>query len=327
MSPTFQFDRQTAEKVAEYFEHSGMAKAAADVWLGLCAHNPYDRRAREKLGDMLFQQQQSAYPPGSVRRSQFILRVIGVSFPTQTLRDAYFNNLAEVLKTRTRRDRPGTIVLGTGAGRCGSTTLTAAFAAVPDACATHENPPAIFWQPVDEQVQVHMDRFRLLLDYFPLVFDAAHWWLRALPRFFAEFPQGKVIGLYRDTSGCVKSFMKVKGSGRGSLNHWATHGNGIWTTSPGDPLYPSYAVPTRLVDDPDAAKAALIERYVVEYNQALEQAAKTYGQRMLLVRTEDLSDSQTIARIADFLGVTLAMPKTSLNVGGTADSDKLELTF
>jgi hypothetical protein len=327
MSPTVQYDKDTAVKVAEFLEHNGMLRPAADTWLGLCADNPYDRRAREKLGDLKFQVQESNYALGSVARSRFILRVMGVSFPTGRLREAYFENLDQVLKSRPKRATPGAIVLGVGSGRCGSTTLAAALAGVSDACATHENPPMIFWQPIEEQLEVHFERFRRLADRFALVFDAASWWLNALERFFAEFPQAKVIGLYRDTAACVQSFMKIKGSGRGSLNHWAAPGNGIWTTSPGDPMYPSYAVPTALVNNPDAAKAVLIERYVTEYNQKLHEAAAKYGQRMLLLRTEELGEPATIARLSAFLGVSLSMPPAAMNVGGTTDSDKLEMTF
>lgn len=96
-------------------------------------------------------------------------------------------------------------------------------------------------------------------------------------------------------------------------------GNGIWGTSPGDPCYPSYAVPTSLVADPDAAKRAMIMRYVTEYNQKLHETAATYPDRVLLVRTEDLNSDETYARMSRFLGFELARPATSLNVGGSVD--------
>jgi hypothetical protein len=327
MSPRLEFDQPTAVKVAELLEQNGMPRAAADVWLALCAHNPYDRQAREKLAELVFQETQAAHPMGSVDRSRYLLRTMGVSFPTPRLAQAYFDNLRLVLKDKAVQDEPGQIVLGLGAGRCGSTTLAAAFAALPTACATHENPPAIFWQPIAEQVQVHVERLKILSRHFALVFDAAHWWLNVLDRVFAEFPAAKAIGLVRETAACARSFLQTKGRGAGSLNHWAVPGNGIWSTSPGDPLYPSYAVPARLLSDPDAAKLAMIERYVTEYNDALAQAAARHADRVLIVRTEELNAPATAERLAAFLGFQLLIPSVPRNVGTTADSDKLEMTF
>jgi hypothetical protein len=316
------FDYATAAKVAEYFQSAGMAQAAVSMWEGLCVVNPYIRRAREKLGDLYFDQQQSAYPCGSVSRSRFVLQLMSKSFPTQKLRCAYFENIEQLLKARVKRTRPGKVILGIGPGRCGSTTLSAVFGAVPDACSTHENPPLIDWEPQQEQLRFHVDRLRLLADYYALVFDAAHWWLNALGTFFDEFPAGQVIGLHRDTGACVKSFLRVKGSGRGSVNHWAPPENGIWATTLGDPSYPSYPIPSDLLANPDAAKAAQIERYVTEYNQTLALRAKAQPDRMLLLRTEELNDVATATRLGSFVGVSLAMPDTAFNVGSTADSDK-----
>jgi hypothetical protein len=164
----------------------------------------------------------------------------------------------------------------------------------------------------------------LLADYHSLVFDAAHWWLNSLERVFAELPDCKAVGLARETRACVRSFLSIKGKGPGTLNHWAVHGNGIWATSPGDPTYPSYRVPTQAISDPDAAKAAHIERYVVEYNERLASLAAANPGRMLLLRTEELSEPAAAQRIGQFAGVEIAMPQKSLNVGGNADSDKMQ---
>jgi hypothetical protein len=316
------FDYATAAKVAEYFESAGMAQAAASMWEGLCFTNPYARRAREKLGDLRFEQQESRYPRGSIARSRFVLGLISTSFPTPTLRNAYFENIEELLKGRVKRSRPGKVILGIGTGRCGSTTLSAAFAAVRDACATHENPPLIDWEPQQEQLRFHVNRLRVLADYFAIVFDAAHWWLNGLPTILDEFPAGQVVALHRDNDACVKSFLHIKGRGPGTINHWAPPENGIWATTLGDTTYPSYPIPAALVADPDGAKAAMIGRYVADYNTTLLSLSAAYPDRLLLVRTEDMSDSGTMTRLSNFVGAPLAMSDAKLNVGGTADSDK-----
>jgi hypothetical protein len=327
MNLQFQFDQETAVRVTELLEQDGMLKAAADMWWRMSAVNPYDRRPREKVGDLSYEHHQAAQPLGSFERSRFILRVIGISFPTPKLTNAYFDNLNRLLASRQKRTLPGALVLGAGAGRCGSTSLAGAFAALPGACATHENPPPLFWKPLAEQMQPQLERFRLLTQYYAVVFDAAHWWINVLDQVFKEFPDTKVVGLQRETDTCVGSFVRMKGTGRGTLNHWATPGNGIWATSPGDPLYPSYAVPASSVSDPDGAKAALIGRYVTEYNQKLQQTAKAHPDRVMLVRTEDLNNVETFARMSEFLNLPLAMPAKALNVGNTSDSNKLEMTF
>jgi hypothetical protein len=270
---------------------------------------------------------QSEWAPGTLERSRRLLRLCGQSFPTETLRNAYFENLRSILQRKPKRAEPGRLVLGTGAGRCGSTTLSGAFAGLPEACSTHENPPVVYWIPPEEQLQFQIDRFRLLVQYYGIVFDACHGWLNVLPRLFGEFPGLKVIGLYRDVEPCVASFLRQKGLGKQTINHWATLGNGIWTTSPGDPWYPTYAVPNSLLADPDAAKRAMIWRYVTEYNQALQETAAAHHDRVLLVRTEELSDPQTAARMSQFLGFELRMPAKSLNVGDAKDSDKVDMTF
>jgi len=98
---------------------------------------------------------------------------------------------------------PGQIVLGLGSGRCGSTSLSALLGAIEGSCATHENPPLIYWRPEKAQLDFHMRRFKLLSEFFPLVFDASHWWLRAIDRFFTDFPNGKAIGLHRYSQTCA----------------------------------------------------------------------------------------------------------------------------
>jgi hypothetical protein len=327
MSSVYPPAKEAAVQRAAAHIQRGELREAADIWWRICSDNPYDILARFNFGDLYFDSQQAVFAPGSVDRSRFILRTIGMSYPTPKLTAEYFSNVTQLLQSRPRLEAAGTIVLGTGPGRCGSTSLTGAFVAVEGACSTHENPPHVFWKPYEEQVRFHIERFRLLSQYYSVVFDAAHWWLNLLDRMFEEFPTAKAIGLVRDVQPCVRSFMKIKGSGRGSMNHWVAPGNGIWAASPFDASFPSYAAPQSSLSDPDAAKAAQIERYVREYNAALEQAARQKPDRILLVRTEELSRPETFERIGQFVGVTLPATSEVLNAGGTADSDKHDVLF
>jgi DNA invertase Pin-like site-specific DNA recombinase len=58
----------------------------------------------------------------------------------------------------------------------------------------------------------HLRRLRVLSDYFPLVFDAAHWWLNSLHRFFAEFETA--IRRERQLEGIAKAKSEGRYNGR-----------------------------------------------------------------------------------------------------------------
>ncbi len=323
MNLRVEFDPATAAKVAGFFETSGMVKAAALLWQALSLAEPYDLPTRRHAADAMYDYFQAKYALGSVERSRLLLSILTQSFPTPKLSAAYFDNLQRLLQTRPRRATPGQIVLGLGTGRCGSTTLTAAMAALGDACATHENPPLINWDPCEEQVSFHIKRLKTMAEHYALVFDASHWWLNVAERVMAECEGTRVIAMVRDTASCIRSFIAVKGNGRGSVNHWALPNNGIWTTTHGDPTYPCYEIPLGLHADPDAARAAQIERFVRSYNEALMTLANRHPDRVLVVRTEELSSESTSEQIAAFVKLPMRIPFNALNVGNTVDSDKM----
>jgi hypothetical protein len=266
-------------------------------------------------------------PPGTVERGRLILELIQDSFPTKTLASAYFENLELLLKSRQSRRTPGTILLGIGSGRSGSTSLAAVLATVEGSCCTHENPPLISWVPEAEELQFHVRRFRRLAEYFPLVADVSHWWLNVLDDVFTHFPDAKVVGVFRSLGSCASSFMKIKGFGRGSYNHWVPYGNGIWAAAQWDPTYPTYAVPENSKRDPDGAKLELITRYVSEYNDKMFSIAARMPEKVMLVRTEDLNDTAAQRTIFEFAGVRGSVAKTQLNVGTIADGRDFDYKF
>ena len=330
MNLQLEVDPATAIKIAEYFEKTGVTEAANTMWQAIHHGTAYDRDLRATFGDIIFDSREHLCEHGTVLRSRFILYLMGISFPTQKLVSAYFQNLRQMLRSREKLSQPGNVVLGIGSGRCGSTTLSAAFSGLPDVCATHENPPHIFWEPLEEQVRFHLDRLRLLVDYFPLVFDAAHWWLNIYQRVFAEFPKSNLIGLVRETEPCVQSFLKFQGRGSGSMNNWAPPENGVWRTAHWDPTYPKYAVPAGIVADTDEAemsKTMMITRYVTEYNQSLSVMAAAQSERVMLIRTEALNDPITAKRLRTFVGVDVTMPAKSLNVGNDSEGSQREFWF
>ena len=168
----------------------------------------------------------------------------------------------------------------------------------------HENPPLIYWTPEQTQISFHINRFSLLLEYFPLVVDVSHWWLNALSSLIDKFPDLKVIGLLRETNACARSFMTIKGYGAGSYNHWAPPGNGIWCSAHWDPTYPSYDLQSNFANTPDEVKFRLILRYIVSYNSTLESLSRAAPEKVKLVRTEDLSSLSTQSAIFRFIGLS-----------------------
>lgn len=330
MNLQISLDPVTAIQVAEYFEKNGHVDTADQFWSAINHMTANDRELRAHFGNIIFDSRQSRHELGTIERSRFLLYLMAIAYPTPKLVAAYFDNLQRMFRGRTRLKQPGKVVLGMGSGRCGSSTLSAAFSLLPDACATHETPPHVFWEPTEEQARFHLDRLRLLTDYFPLVFDAAHWWLNLSPRVFSEFPNAKVIGLIRETEPCARSFLKHHDQGSDVINHWAPPENGVWRTHLWDPAYPKYEMPANLAPQSEEAlqaKIAMITRYVTEYNQSLRALQSPQPQRVLLIRTEALNDPQTATQMRELVGVDVSMPAKSLNVGNDTEGSHQKFWF
>ena len=305
-----------------FLDRLGSQRDASDT-----SYDPYDRVALKAHTDELFHSREREQPLGTIGRSQLLLQIIEAGYPTPTLEDAYFANLDVLLRGREKPGGRGRLAIGLGSGRSGSTTLAALLATAEGACSTHENPPVIFWEPDQAQIEFHMRRFRLLCEYYPLVADVSHWWLNALETFFQHFPDSRAVGLIRDTDDCARSFMRIKGYGRGSMNHWAAHGSGVWVANAWDPAYPSYAVPAYAGDDPDRAKLDVIRRYVLEYNEQLTALAQRLPDRVLLLRTDELSRPSVQKRLFDFLAVAGRTAKLKLNVRDVSDGEHADFRF
>jgi len=243
------------------------------------------------------------------------------------LTEAYFTALDAMLAGRPILSQPGKLVLGLSTGRSGSTSLTAMIATIPGSIATHENPPDLFWAPLEAQMTFHQRRFQKLLQHVPLVVDIAHWWLPSLELMRPIFPEMRCIALVRNTEDCAKSFLRIKGSGSGGLNHWAPAENGIWTPNLWDPTYPTYPVPANARTSPGAAKADMIKCYIGDYNTRLRASAAAEPERWLMVGTETLSNKETQQSIFDFLGRQGRLIERRFNETWTQDSDASPFWF
>jgi hypothetical protein len=282
------------------------------------SYNPYDKGMLAKLADDPAQTL-DVDSLGSVERARHILRHMEHSFPTTRLRSAYMRNLDALLGSQPKRKSPGQLVLGLGTGRCGSTMLAHLFASAEGSLVTHENPPLIFWKPEEDQIQFHLERFARLLQYHALVGDVAHWWINVIDRILLKFPDIKLIGAIRDVEECAMSFMRIKGYGSRSLNHWVPYGTGKWLTHHWDPTYPSYKVPSNIGLSLDYFKYNLVRQYISNYNNHLRTLAERLPGQILLVRTEHLSDPTVQLSIFEFLGTAGRLSRARLNVRGISD--------
>jgi hypothetical protein len=308
-------------RIAHALQGIGLQRPAEQFLWRVYNAQPYDLALGEHLAVMTFRNHEHEYRFGTVERGRFIMQLLQKSYPAQLLADAYFLNLRQLMSDRVPRAEPGRLVLGFGAGRCGSTTLAGILHSVADSVSTHENPPFVFWEPTARQVQFHLERFRIFSQYFPLVADCSHWWINLLDPVFDAFPHSKAIGLYRDTEACVRSWMQVSPA---DINHFVPPYNRVWMADRWDPLYPHYEMPEGARRDPRGAKEHVVRRYVRDYNERLHALAARLPDRVLLLRTEELDLPQTRETVSRFIGLPVGLRSLRLNVGVDSDSASVD---
>lgn len=328
-------DLETAADLADFFVARGKPRQALQTYSAILSLDPHAEGVRRQYAELLFRVNGDRSPSGTIERGQMLLGLMGLDVLTEAIESAYFENLERLLNGRDRLAAPGTLVLGLGSGRCGSTSLARSLASVENVCATHENPPMVHWRPTPEQLRVHCKRFRMLLAHFGLVFDSAHWWLNAMDHMTAEFGGLKMIGLVRDPDACARSFLERKGTGRNAINHWVDHDGTFWKPALWDRFYPSYE-PGRfgLNEQDDVSQAELpsrqhqlVKTYVEDYNESLAQLKDRVGERLLILRTEELSERRTQDQVQEFLGIGGLDFQDVFNRGSTRDGDSQDLQF
>jgi hypothetical protein len=287
--------------------------------LALTAETVCNPIARARLAERMLDGLDHQYAPGTVQRSRFLLHAMDVGHPSARVRAAYMENLRLLLRSRPARNAPGRLVIAMGTGRCGSTSLCHILSGCADACATHENPPMLYWKPRPEQIAFHLQRFALLRRYFGLTADAAHWWINATDALVRSFPDIRFIGLIRDRDACVDSFLRIKGVGQDTINHWLPPGTPGQPVAAWDLAYPSYRPSGPETDQEADGKRTLIGRYVDEYNARLERLAAADPRRWLLLRTEALDAPETRLRIYAHAGAAGHFVPVRLNAGTTED--------
>jgi hypothetical protein len=305
----------------------GLQRLAQHALEKIYSASPYDLPLGAILADLVFDNHQSEFPLGSRERAFFLLETMNISFASRRVIEAYFENLEAMLQRQERLGTPGMVVLGLSTGRAGSTTMASLLGTIAGAKSTHENPVPVFWDPHPQQVEFHLRRFRLLSAFFPVVADCSGWWINLLETVSQALPTTKAIGVYRETEACVRSWSNLIEASARTFNPLAIPHNGIWQTSRVEPGFPHYDLPENARKDPAAARVGMIRRYVTDYNDRLKALAERMPERILLVRTEDLSEPSTLREISKFLDLRITEAPIHRNLGGKEGSAESGLWF
>jgi hypothetical protein len=225
----------------------------------------------------------------------------------------YLSALRDELSRR-QNDRPeGTILLGLGTGRSGSTSLSYLLSAQHDTCFSHEHAPLIPWYAGERQLQFHLERMSLLARMFGFVADVSHWWLPKLDAVIARFPNARVVVTRRDRAETMASFLAIKrGSRARPINHWMAHDGGQYLRNLWDVCYPKY-------------KAGDLEEalglYWDDYYQTAERMQAKYPENVRIFEVQALSSPQGQHQMLQFWGYPqpVILAEIKRNVGSTKE--------
>ena len=208
------------------------------------------------------------------------------------------------VKPKDKSTKEGTLLLGLGTGRSGSTTLTKLWAEQEDCYCSHEHPPRLSWKSNSSRLSFHQQRFDLLKSNFKFVGDVSHWWLPYIDSLMENHKNARVVVLKRDRKATVDSFLKIKGgTGKGAINHWIDHDGKFWARNIWDECYPSYKTS-------DMKEA--VEHYWDDYYTTVDSLMQRFPDSVRIFSTEQLSDADTQAELLSFCGFTNPCLKTDL---------------
>ena len=193
-----------------------------------------------------------------------------------------------------KQTKTGTLIVGIGTGRSGSTTLTQLLNKQQNALFSHEHPSRLSWKKNQSRFNFHQKRFDLLLNKFNFAGDVSHWWLPYLDDILQMYKNVRVVALKRDCQSTVESFLRIKGGvGKGAINHWIEHDGKFWTKNIWDECYPSFKT---------KSMEKAIEQYWTEYYDQVEKLIGKYPNSIRLFSTESLSEHNTQKDMLSFCG-------------------------
>jgi hypothetical protein len=197
--------------------------------------------------------------------------------------------------THSRSNKIGKLILGSGSGRSGSTSLASLIQAQPRSYFSHEHPPRLAWTDPGQRLEFHVKRFHLMLSLFEIVGDVSHWWLPHFEIVQKAFPDVKMVVTQRDMAATVSSFLKIKGGNKkGSINNWIDHEGSYWAANPWDECYPKYQA--------ESLKEVLV-LYWKDYYRRAENLQRRFPNAVKIFPIEFLSTNEGQGKIFEFLEI------------------------
>lgn len=154
--------------------------------------------------------------------------------------NAEIRNAMLLILGERKGERVAPFVFGLGTGRSGSTSLTLALGSISNSYFSHEHPSIIPWEDGENVVDYHLARLKAIGTHYSVVGDVSHWWLPYVEYIYKIHPSSLFIFMRRELGATVDSFLKIKGGGKGSLNHWCRHDGTYFSSHYWDKCYPTY---------------------------------------------------------------------------------------
>jgi hypothetical protein len=176
------------------------------------------------------------------------------------------------------------IIIGTGAGRCGTQSLARLLELQPGVSATHEA-FVLPWMYRGKEMRAAIEN----LENRPgkIAVDVAHYWTNYVDELIGTGVDVRVIGLIRDPDEITKSFLsKTK-----EKNHWKHNINPeLWDRTM--PKYPGVV-----------SKEVAINFYVREQQHKIKMLKNEHQSHVFLIETEELNDEKTMKGIMKWAGI------------------------
>ncbi len=189
------------------------------------------------------------------------------------------------------------IILGMGAGQCGTGLLTEILNQQPGAHVTHQRPPLLPWIS-DESTGGIQERLQRLLETHEarLVGDVAAFYLPYVEEAIRVEPRIRILCLKRPREEVVEGFCQyLDGAFPFPVNHWARElapgwcHDPVWTRT-----FPQY-------DTQDRAEG--IGRYWDEYYQRVDELLVQHPENVRLWDTEILTTEAGVREVLTFAGI------------------------
>ncbi len=188
------------------------------------------------------------------------------------------------------------IILGMGAGQCGTMLLTQILQKQANAKVTHEQPPLLPWTREPGAPGV-CERLRRILDTTTerFVGDVATFYLPYVEGAIGFDPEIRIVCLKRPREEVLAGFCRHLDQSPYPINHWAKEPAPGWWHDPfWSRIFPKY-------DTPDREEG--IRRYWDEYYAAADDLARRYPNNLRVYDTEVLTAEQGVREVLSFVGI------------------------